>query len=732
MQNNQEPNDLVIENEEMKLVISPDGTAKSLLHKPTNKECLMQNTKLSVFSILLDLNYSPYNDLLKANLKTMGEHEFNVDSVYMDNNKLIARFELIGVEAVINLDIKPQYIRFTIEDFIFHKYNSYRDKYAPEINELWFLKLPVRERTHFGNWLNVIWDKQVAINILGGDIHARIDSEKRDGYRILKAGSASKVKSKGVSACLIVTETKNLLDNIASVEEDLGLPHGVKNRRCRQSNLSSYFAMHVNPGNVDRHISYALQGGFRSFFIYYNSFSRSPGHFKWRDEYPNGMADLRAVVKKVEKAGLTPGIHVHYNKAGKGDLYVTPVPDERLNIRRYFTLSETLSKDDITVFVAESPYGATLNDGMRILKIGNELVSYTSYTTTQPYKFTGCSRGVLKTTPSSHLKNYNLGLLDIDSWPSFVLLNQNTSIQREVAERLAEIYQKAGFKFIYFDGAEDVPPPYWYNCSKAQWEVYKRLNPEPMFAGGAMLSHFSWHMLSRGNHFDSHLWPPEDMKNQIRNHLGVEAPLMANSFTSTSFGRYANFAPGEKNTTGLQPDMLEYLTSKAAAWDSPWVIKATLDAFDAHPRTSDNLEVVKRWEDAKEQGWLNEGQKKMLKDWGQEYILMVDEQQEFELLPYVQIKNVAGGSKEVRAFTFEREDGLYVVYWHTTGNKKQLELPVSKDDILLLEELGHQVQINSGSDGTVLLPVGNRRYIKTNKLSKGELVTSFQDARIID
>jgi hypothetical protein len=38
--------------------------------------------------------------------------------------------------------------------------------------------------------------------------------------------------------------------------------------------------------------------------------------------------------------------------------------------------------------------------------------------------------------------------------------------------------------------------------------------------------------------------------------------------------------------------------------------------------------------------------KPMLKDWDQEYILLVDEQQNFELQPYEQVKDVAGGSKE--------------------------------------------------------------------------------------
>lgn len=76
---------------------------------------------------------------------------------------------------------------------------------------MWFLQLPVRNRPHFGEWLNVMWNEQVAVNILGTDHYARIDSEERNGYRILKAGMASEVKTNGVGAALITSSTDKLV-----------------------------------------------------------------------------------------------------------------------------------------------------------------------------------------------------------------------------------------------------------------------------------------------------------------------------------------------------------------------------------------------------------------------------------------------------------------------------------------------------------------------------------------
>ncbi len=727
---------MVIENEQMRLVIAPDGTAKSLFHRPTNEECLMQNAKTPVFSMVVDIDYSPYDDVFKSNVIPMGEREFTPDSVYREGDQLIAHFDIIEVDAVIGLDIQPQYIQFEVEDFVNKRSTinlagngNINPNISPRVDEMWFLRLPVRNRSHYGEWLNVMWDHQLAVNILATDPYARIKSDKRNGYRILKAGMISEVKSKGVGAGLITTSADNLLDHIARVEEDFNLPHGVKNRRAETADLSTYWAGNIHPDNVDEHIEYAKKGGFRTFYVYYTAFSKTPGHYEWPEAYPNGIENLQKVVEKIKNADMAPGVHVHYNKVRKNDPYVLPPPDHRLNLRRDFTLAAPLDKNDTTVFVEENPDGVTLEDGRRILKIGDELISYSDYTTKRPYKFTGCSRGALDTRPLSHPKGDKFGLLDTDDWHIFVRLDQQTSIQEEVAGRVAEFYQKAGFEFIYFDGAEDVHSPHWFNTAKAQWEVYKRLDPEPIFAAGSVQSHFSWHMLSRGNHYDSHNWPPKELKQAIRDFPGNAAPLMADNFTASTFGRYRYFVPDE-NSIGMQPDMFEYLTSRAAAWGSPWILKSRVEAFEAHPRTSDNLEVIRRWEEAKAEDWLTEEQKQMLRDWEQEHILLVNEKEEFELVPYDQIKNVAKG--EVRAFIFERQDDLYVVYWHIKGDKN-MELPLKPENITLLEDIGEQTEVQAGkNEDSVVLPVSRRRYVKTNQLSREELISAFQNATIFN
>jgi len=100
-------------------------------------------------------------------------------------------------------------------------------------------------------------------------------------------------------------------------------------------------------------------------------------------------------------------------------------------------------------------------------------------------------------------------------------IDQNRDLKEEIAQKFADIY-KAGFQFVYFDGSGCVNPPFWFNVSAAQWKVYSQLKPEPIFAEGAPKTHFSWHMLSRGNAFD--VFGPEILKESTRKFPSDEAP----------------------------------------------------------------------------------------------------------------------------------------------------------------------------------------------------------------
>ena len=108
--------EIIIENEEMRLVIGNDGTSRSLIHKSTGQECLMKGVKMPLFSITQDRPYD--NEIMLA--YPAKEKTFFSDSVYRDGNKLIISFELIDYVATVGLNITDSYIGFSLEKLNYH------------------------------------------------------------------------------------------------------------------------------------------------------------------------------------------------------------------------------------------------------------------------------------------------------------------------------------------------------------------------------------------------------------------------------------------------------------------------------------------------------------------------------------------------------------------------------------------------------------------------------------
>ena len=205
---------------------------------------------------------------------------------------------------------------------------------------------------------------------------------------------------------------------------------------------------------------------------------------------------------------------------------------------------------------------------------------------------------------------------------------------------------------------------------------------------------------------------------------------MQDNFTRLNFGWLGYWLPGEE-TVGTQPDQLEFVTSKAAAWDCPISIQADPARLAPHPRTADNFEVFRRWEEVRARKWLNDEQKQMLRDPEQEFTLLLDEENDLELVPYDRVASVAGGSRDVIAFTFERKEAFYAVYWHISGDR-ELGLPMKPEDLVVLESLGKEVGAGAGErENTSVVPLGKRRYLKTSKSRKDELIAALGDAQIV-
>ena len=693
--------DVVIENAAVRLVIGADGAARSLIHKSTGEECLAAEVRTPICAIT---QYRPY-DNENFLIYPAKPRVFPACRVERRGDRLYVGFEDTYDIAVIRLDIEDDYIGFSLER-VDYRIEAYGVKRQTEIDEFALLRLPLRPRAHFGEWLNVVWDDRVAVNLLGTHPGTRIDAFPTAEATTLYAGLDAQVGLFGPGAALVVSSREGLLPAIGQIERDYDLPRGVESRRDGSYRCSYYSLRGVTPENIDAHIEYARRGGFRTMMVYYVDFARSCGHYGWREEYPGGMEDLRYVTDRIRAAGMIPGLHFHYSKVGVNDPYINGGhPDTRMNSVCELVLAEPAGAADTVLVVEGNTQGLRREEGRRLLHLGDELISYADCTTRPPYMLTGCRRGLHNSQPAAHAAGSRARLLDVDDWPLFVRIDQNTGIQREIAGRLGRIYAEAGFRFVYFDGAEDVPMPYWYNVSRSQSVVYDALRPAPLFAEGALKSHFGWHILSRGNAFD--IFPPEYIRPAMKKYTLRCAARNAEDFTAVDFGWVNYLAPGGA-TIGMQPDMYEYIYCKALAWDAPVSLVGNLEELRRHPRTEDNLRVMERWERAKLADVFTPEQKERLKDPDREFFLFEDSQGRFELYPCRQL--TPNDESGVRAFLFRRGTKSCILYWHTSGEDQlRLTLPASRPT--LTDDRGRRIAFRR--EGRLcLLPAAGRAVLE--------------------
>jgi hypothetical protein len=661
--------------------MSNTGVVESLWDKDRGVEYAYTASPLNAFRI--KMNYSYYN----------------ASSVYEQDDELVVLFGSSQVSARFSIIETDSYIAFRLNEIV-----------NGPVDEIEFLKLRVKKVANLATWVNASYDDDFGVCLCAGTPETDAKMYKYTYYQDMLTRAYPDPGFDNIVGVVFGFEGNkdSFLDYMQAVEEDFNLPPGAEGRRSPIQKYS-YFWPSPTPENIHDYITWAKRGGFRMILISYTSFSTGVGHFKWNSNYPNGMSDLKYVIDAIKAAGLKTGLHIHYNKAYINDEYVTPVADDRFHKYNTFTLASDISSTDTVIPVNENPAGSVMDENRRILRVGGELIYYTSYTTVPPYQFYGCARGHLKTFTAPHSAGSVTDLLDVDTWTIFILFDQNTDIQDEVAARVSDIYEQAGpFDMVYFDGAEDIHTPTWYHTANAARRVYQHFDPAPTICEAASNTHFSWHMMTRSNAYDS--VAPEGMKDFCRAYPCARAPDRALNFTGIDFGWLHGF--GNSLMSYIGPDILEFICSRGTAWDCPFSMTASLEAFSKNPLTEDCLDTIKIWEDVRIGGHITETQRTELKNLDQEHHLFINDSNEYELVAIDPVEDFES-RKFSMAYTFVRESepgSTYAIIWPIMG-ELSLFVDANINDLSMFKPFGNEIEL-SVVEGQVVLPLPDRRYVR--------------------
>ena len=718
----------VFENVRMKLVIDDAARVESLVLKSTGEEMVSAGERMP---LMLAEQDRPYHNEVKL-IHPHKRVAYAAKAIRRQGDILTVDFEGEPFSAEFKVRLTDDYLAFEFLRIVFDRcagYGMLKFDHPPVVC-LRVMQLKLRERKYFGDWLNVVWDEKNAAAVVAASPYPEIDHDNAEGAKILFGNVRQDVRMTAAPVALVVGSGKeDFLDAMDALERDFKLPRGVKSRRQKLINASIFATGSFSPDKIGTAIDAAKRGGFRLMKVMYSSLVKENGMWNFcgdydirEDVFPNAEVDIRALTDKIRAAGIVPGLHFLQTHIGLHSRYVTPVADPRLNKRMRYTLRQALPEDTVEIAeveVEERTCEAPTYEPCRLLQFGGELLSYERATVEAPYRFLGVKRGAHGTRPQAHAAGQVGGILDMSEYgtPLTCYIDQNSSLQDEVAEKIAHLYD-CGFAFVYMDGSEGVQHPCGVNVGLAQYRVWRKLMREPLFAEGAAKSHFSWHMLSGANAFDGPA--PEHFKDFMIRWQVRQAPRIAQDMTRCDFGWWGLQCPGQciwwmgaDETIGTQPDMWEFGEALSVAWACPASCSG-LDAWERHPRGADILEVMRRWEDVRSRNLLTTEQVakfRALKP-GNEVSLLIAADGSYLFRDIVPV-TVAGDEegRHFRAFAFAEGRRTVVQFWCGDEKARNMILPSDAPSFVWRDEYaGRELRPERTVDG-IRVVASDRQYL---------------------
>ncbi len=263
---------------------------------------------------------------------------------------------------------------------------------------------------------------------------------------------------------------------VERIEVENGLPHptyeGVWTKLSPEVRKSYLFLFDLTEANADRAIEYARRGGFGMIMINMHCWADTWGQCEINPRnFPGGMDGLQEVCDKIRRAGMKVALHVAPACAiSPDDAYVTPVPDPGLLKDASGELAADISADDDLVLLAGPPDGfpaekPSVRDNGLDVQIGDEIITYTSLQTEEPYGLAGCVRGAYGTRRAAHAKGTQVHHLR--RYYGRFVHELHSPLGQAYTGRLAEVCDAVGAAMLYMDYSK-FGPDEWYYASAIQ------------------------------------------------------------------------------------------------------------------------------------------------------------------------------------------------------------------------------------------------------------------------
>ncbi|NUQ00043.1 MAG: hypothetical protein HUU35_09350, partial [Armatimonadetes bacterium] len=367
--------------------------------------------------------------------------------------------------------------------------------------------------------------------------------------------------------------------------------------------------------DVEQVIEWAKRGGFGMVLIGSHSWNLNHGHYDIEERmFPGGLATLKRATDRLHAAGLRVGLHFLAPSVYPNDPYLTPKPDPRLVKGASASLAAAVDASTDFIATTTAPQGFPTEDGGytgsgTVLQIGDELVQYNSISTTPPYGFGGCRRGLHGTTAAPHaageaarhlVRSYGYFMFDLDS-----------TLADEVTGNVAKVANAIGADMLYFDGSERLQGDHWYYNAKLQSKFYEKLDNKNTLLQGSSYSHYSWHLVSRMASADGH--------GDVKGYLDERTPSFAwyaANLMPLDCGWYYVYDPE------VTLDQYDYILQRCLGFDASISVQTNPHQLATHPEAARIFDLCSIYERLRLSGKVPASTLALLREPKREYRLL--------------------------------------------------------------------------------------------------------------
>jgi hypothetical protein len=562
--------DLTFETEVTRLVLAPDGSAKSLLEKKT------------------DHNWLAAQPRAFASMKKGGKY-FRATHLTRDGELWQVQFGAAEIRVDFRITARARYVVFELVRV-----------QGEGVQEVRFAELQVTCKENAGYWLGAWWNEQFAVSLQGLSDGVNVQLL---GNGTLAASVVPEFGMEGQRVVLVAALAAQFLDVVQEVERDFGLPSpklGGQWAKTSRAVRTSYLFTDLTEANADETIRFAKLGGFEYVMTYDSAWSKSLGSYPINtNNFPAGEASLKATVDKCHAAGLKVGLHFLTSFVGKNDPLVRPRPDSRLLKDDHATLAtdvdekvtEIIAAGSLASFPTEGAFYGDAKAGFDI-QIDEELIQYRAIGGAGTNTFLRCTRGFAGTSVAPHKVGATIHHL-VERYGCY-LADLRTTLKGEISERIAGVINRCGFDMVYFDGGECnmANGPFWYWVSQQQDDMCRRVTRELLVQGSGGTA-WTWHWFARGCCDDFASVAPKQYLDYHK--IADSWTYYTQSFLPADLGWWG-FLADEPSHPATMPDEVEYYAVRMLALDTPVSLETNLAALKRNGRTEEMLSLLGKYE----------------------------------------------------------------------------------------------------------------------------------------